>query len=402
MQTNISKPQVLVDPAHDRAVGVSFRRAGRDYDVLASKEVIVSAGVVESPKLLMLSGIGPADELRRLGLSTCLKGATESKRTKLFDDDAQWTSSPSNFALTSNYALTSSQIHVSKDLPGVGKNMRSHVGAGGIYFTTSQPVGMSLFRDLTIRSLASYAFRGGGQLNSPGGLEGIAFISSNYSTDPTWPDVEILFGSTHIASDGGLVYRRLLNLTEEVWETYRDLRWRDGFMMLPFPTRPKSRGQIRLRSANPEEDPEIIGNYFKHPEDMQITVDAIKFLMKIAETPAMKEVGAELYAHTLPGCEQHTRFSDAYWECHTRHFTYLHWHDSSTCQMGPEYNPETVVDSRLRVHGINSLRVADASIMPEIVSGDTQAACIMIGEKAASMIKEDHQLLTARSRLLRI
>jgi choline dehydrogenase-like flavoprotein len=75
---------------------------------------------------------------------------------------------------------------------------------------------------------------------------------------------------------------------------------------------------------------------------------AIKLLLKIVDTPAMKEVGAELYAHPLPGCEKHSRYSDEYWECHTRHFTYLHWHDTSTCRMGPEADPTSVVDARLR------------------------------------------------------
>jgi len=130
-------------------------------------------------------------------------------------------------------------------------------------------------------------------------------------------------------------------------------------------------------------------NYFSDPLDIKVMVDAIKLSISLGESKFFRQFGAKFYDVPLEFCKQFTPYSDAYWECAVRYNTFPYLHDVGTCKMGPASDPESVVDSRLRVHGVTGLRVADASIMPSLVTGGTNAPCIMIGEKAADMIKQD-------------
>merc|ERR1719431_2459796 len=122
-------------------------------------------------------------------------------------------------------------------------------------------------------------------------------------------------------------------------------------------------------------------------------IKAIKSALKLGQSKFFRQFGANFYNKPIDYCRKYVRYSDEYWECAARYFTYPLYHDVGTCKMGPQTDPQSVVDARLRVHGIAGLRVADASIMPTQVSGNTNAACVMIGEKAADLMKEDWGLL---------
>ena len=144
-----------------------------------------------------------------------------------------------------------------------------------------------------------------------------------------------------------------------------------------------------LKSRNPFTPPKIYANYFKDPRDIKTLIHAINTTLALTQTPPFKKVGAKPLSKPNPYCKHLRRFSDSYWECAIRHLTYPVFHDVGTCKMGPADDPEAVVDPRLRVHGIRNLRVADASVMPTHISGNTNTATVMVAERVADFIKED-------------
>ncbi len=154
-------------------------------------------------------------------------------------------------------------------------------------------------------------------------------------------------------------------------------------------------------------------NLFSHQDDVRRTLFAIRTALGIANTTVFRRYGAKPFATPMPGCEDHEHFSDAYWECAMKTMPFLEYHETGTCRyvrvkyyiivfnakfkflfrMGPKTDKNSVVDPELRVHGIKNLRVADASIMPRIITGNINTPVMMIGEKASDMIKKDHGLL---------
>lgn len=161
-------------------------------------------------------------------------------------------------------------------------------------------------------------------------------------------------------------------------------------MGVPLLMRPKSRGRILLQSKNPEDHPLIQPNYFEDRLDIATLVEGSKFVYNFSQTNTMQYLNATFNPNIPPKCRQFEKFSDDFFECLVRHYSQTIYHPVGTCKMGPKHDSMAVVDSRLRVYGIKHLRVVDGSIMPIIVSGNTNVPCIMIGEKAADMIKEDH------------
>ncbi|TRY70600.1 hypothetical protein TCAL_11544 [Tigriopus californicus] len=322
--------------------GVIYKRFGNIASVKCRREVILSAGAIGSPQILMLSGIGPKRLLKKL------------------------------------------HIPLYKDLP-VGMSMQSHIGTS-IVFSLKEPVSFNVARFITNPAhLVAYLKNGRGFLSSPSGFEGFGFIKSGLQ-NKAWPDLEILMLSGHPSIEGGLLYRGSLNLRDEQFDQYKSIQFEDGFTLIPYNLHPHSRGRIILHSRDSDAKPIIQPNYFHDPRDVQSLIHGIRVSMKLGQAPAFKHFGSELFPVPNPFCKYLPFLSDAYWECVVRHFTYSIHHDTGTCRMGPYDDPYSVVDHQLRVHGVQGLRVADASIMPEITSGHTNAPCIMIGEKAAHMI----------------
>lgn len=146
---------------------------------------------------------------------------------------------------------------------------------------------------------------------------------------------------------------------------------------MPVTLRPRSRGYIRLNSADPYDHPIINPNYYKDPYDIKVMVEAIKIALALGRTKALRKFGSTFYAKPFPGCEHLKMWSDDYWACWVRSYSVTLAHTAGTCKMGPDSDPKAVVDPKLRVRGIKNLRVADTSIMPIVPSGNTNAVAVI-------------------------
>lgn len=349
VKKNSHVTNVIIDEATKTAVGVRFLDNDKKKynDIKARREVILSAGAIGTPHILMLSGVGPAEHLTKMGITPII------------------------------------------DLP-VGYNLMDHTAAGSLTFLTNA-TSLKILQTATADNIAEYARSGNGPLSIPGACESLAFYSLDNPNDlDAYPDLELLQQGGSIA--GTDILSANFGIKPEIYrKMFRRLE-KDGiesFMVFPMVLRPKSRGRILLKSKNPFEHPIIRTNYFADPYDMDISVRGIKKMISLLETRAFKRIGARLYTVPVPSCAIYKFGSDAYWECFTRHFTFTIYHHSGTCKMGPPTDAAAVVNPRLQVYGINRLRVVDASIMPEIIAGHTNAPTYMIAEKGADMIKED-------------
>lgn len=339
--------RVLIDPLSRKAYGVEFIRNGRKEIVYAKKEVILSAGAINTPVLLMLSGVGPGAHLQDLG------------------------------------------IPVIQDSPGVGQNLQDHIAVGGLTFLIDYEISTVMHRLVNVNSALRYAVTEDGPLTSSIGLESVGFISTKYANQSDdWPDIEFMLTSTSTNSDGGTHVKNAHGLSNEFYnEIFSKINNRDVFSVFPMMLRPKSRGYIRLKSKNPLDYPLLYHNYLTHPEDVAVLREGVKAAIAFGETSSMRRFGSRFHNKPLPNCKHIPLFTDEYWNCAVRQYTMTIYHMSCTAKMGPPSDPMAVVDPELRVYGITGLRVIDASIMPTIPSGNINAPVIMIGEKAADMVK---------------
>jgi choline dehydrogenase-like flavoprotein len=313
--------RVLIDDGV--ATGVEYRRKGRPSVARARSEVILSAGAINSPHLLLLSGIGPADELRKVGIAP---------------------------------------VH---DLPGVGKNLHDQLE---VFITadSSQPVSY-VGEDRAFRMLGhgiQWALYKTGPATATV-TEAGAFLRS----DPSLADPDIQLHMLPVVvkwKDGS---RTAEKATEH------------GFTILACAIRPKSRGEIRLASADPDVPPIVDPNYLADEEDWKISVEGLRIIRDILAQPAFAPY---LKRETLPGADV---TSDKGLRDYITEWGKTDYHPVGSCKMGVD--DLAVVDAQLRIRGLRGLRVIDASIMPNIISGNTQAPAMMIGEKGASLILSD-------------
>lgn len=337
--------KVIIDETTKRALGVEFIRNGKKSAAYAKREVILSAGTVNTPHLLMLSGVGPREHLEQIGIKV---------------------------------------IH---DSPGVGRNVQDHIAVGGIVFRIDHPIAFVMNRLVNINSAVRYAVSEDGPLTSSVGLETVGFISTKYANQSDdWPDIEFMLTSASTTSDDQA--RVAHGLTDEFYDyMYKDIRNQDVFGVFPMMLRPKSRGYIKLQSKNPLRYPLIYHNYLTHPDDIAVLREGVKASVAFVETQAMKRFGARFHDRQLPNCKHLEMYTDEYWECAIMQYTMTIYHMSGSAKMGTPHDAFAVVDPELRVYGVKGLRVIDASIMPTITSGNINAPVIMIGEKGADMIK---------------
>lgn len=343
VKKNSFATKLLID--NDKNVyGIKFVSHGRTYSVNASKEVIISAGTINTPQLLMLSGIGPSKHLKQMGIETVVNSA-------------------------------------------VGYNLMDHTAPGALTFVVNSTT-MTPHEFYDMKNIERYTNDLNGPISSAGGVEAIAFIDTEGRNETAdFPDLELLQLGASINTDP--ILKRNFGIRDELYDSMIATVNRDAFMVFPMVMRPKSRGRIKLRSRNPFHHPIILPNYFNDPYDLEISVRGIRKMIELLDTKAFKRLNAELLKMPLPGCSQHQFNSDDYWKCYTRHFTFTIYHHCGTAKMGPSTDKRAVVDPTLKVYGVKGLRVADASIMPEIITGHTNAPTIMIAEKAADMIKQD-------------
>ncbi|XP_076385057.1 glucose dehydrogenase [FAD, quinone]-like [Megachile rotundata] len=312
------------------------------------EEVILSAGTIDTPKLLMLSGIGPREHLEELGIEV---------------------------------------IQDSK----VGYSMYEHVGFLGLTFLVNQPVSLLQSRLARPSVFVEYLLHRDGLMSLPGGAEALAFMRTKYAPDSR-PDVELLFASGSLHSDGGLPLKKALRITDELYDTvYKPIENRDAWSIWPIVQSPRSVGRLTLRSKDPFEPPRMEPNFFTHPADVEIILEGVKHAINISKTPPFQKYGSRLHDIKIPGCRSFEFASDDYWRCAIKHLPSMMNHEIGTAKMGPRDDPFAVVDPQLRVYGVRGLRVADASVMPSMPTGHVNAGIFMIGEKAADMIKNDWQ-----------
>ena len=302
-----------------RAVGVVYEREGRQHEVRATREVILSAGTVQTPQILQLSGIGPAAQLQACGIKP---------------------------------------VH---DLPGVGRNLQDHLACPVLMSTTnSTSYGISpkaLPRG--IWNIAQYLFGRTGPFAS-NVFESVGFLKTTADLDR--PDVQFVFQPAARPRPPF------------------PLPVGHGFAISPVSLYPKSRGTVTLVSPDPHVAPAIDPALLSVEEDIQPLIRAIKLARRILAAPNFARYHA---AEVAPGAAVQ---SDAQIAEFIRGSSYTVHHQVGTCRMGE--HPEAVVDSQLRLRGLEGLRVVDASVMPLIIGGNTNAVVVMIAEKAADLIRQ--------------
>lgn len=334
---------------HKRAVGVEYKHKGKVWRVSAAREVVLSAGALLSPKLLMLSGLGHPSALGLHG------------------------------------------IPLVADVPGVGQNLQDHMCLYGLTWTVGPHLPNTAKDIFSPKQISDYVHYRKGAFTSPIGQFGHAWAKvSEGSGDSNWPDIQLYMASSGLAQEGVLASVALGLDKQKYLDQYAPLFGTTGMTIMPYLMRPKSRGSVVLRSRDPLDPPVVDPNYLSHPDDVHTLVNGIKLALKVGKTPAFaKGLGAQLYKKPLWGCAGHAFGSDDYWACFVRNMATTFYHFAGTCKMGPATDSFSVVDHNLRVRGVAGLRVVDASVMPVVVSGNPMAAIIMIAEKAADLIKEE-------------
>ncbi|XP_026725144.1 LOW QUALITY PROTEIN: glucose dehydrogenase [FAD, quinone]-like, partial [Trichoplusia ni] len=326
----------------NKAVGVEIEKDGQLLKFLTSREVIVSAGTINTPQLLMLSGIGPGKDLKKNNIATIV------------------------------------------DSPKVGQNLQDHLIVP--IFTYGDVPEETNTDDAMFENMKYIYKRQGSLAHSGVSTGGMAFYSTekNATFANCQLHLTIVPKNTTTLKAG---YMSSFRYNETVAESIGKPNEDHGVFFFLFNLlHPYSRGNITLMSNDPKDKPLIHANYFQDPRDLETAVEGIKIATKIEY---FKSIGGFLGRIDIPACNSLELDSKDYWRCISINLVTSVFHPVGTCSMGAS-KKTSVVDSRLRVHGVKNLRVVDASVMPTTISGNTNAAVIMIGERGSELIIEDN------------
>lgn len=345
VKTNAHVSEVLWKGSND-VEGVKYFHVDGWHKARSRHGVLLAAGAVGSPKILLQSGVGPSDHLLDL------------------------------------------KIPVKVNSPAVGKNLQDHISTGSDLILLNSSLALSLDNLAHPKSFWDYLIKGTGPLTH-GGCEATGILHTHFSdpsTDP--PDIQILVLPAGQAFDDGALLRHNMGVTDKVWDQYfsfkTDEHQPSSVTLLVILLHPKSRGEIRLRSKNPFDSPAIDPKYLSDPRDLETLVEGIYVVKKLLRTKAMKDLGAYLNPKHMPGCESHVFDTLDYWKCYARILAYTVYHPAGTCRMGPK--EDSVVDHSFRVHGTNNLYVIDASVMPSLPSANINAAVVALAERASDIL----------------
>jgi choline dehydrogenase len=320
--TGAHATRVIIDAAQRQATGVEFIQNGQYQVLRARREVILSAGALQSPQLLHLSGIGPADLLREHGIAV---------------------------------------VH---DAPGVGENLQDHLQIR-LILEANRPISTNdLFRSWfgRVRMGLHWLLLRSGPL-AIGINQGGLFTKVHPQAQT--PDIQFHFSTLSADMAGG------------------DVHPFSGFTMSVCQLRPLSRGYVRIRSTDALQPPSMRANYLSHPLDQETVVAAVRFARRLSETDPLCGLVAREHR---PGPQAR---DDAALLDFSRQYGATIFHPSGTCKMGPDSDAMAVTTPRLEVRGVSGLRVVDCSVMPTLVSGNTNWPTVMMAEKAVDMIRED-------------
>ncbi|GJQ80255.1 hypothetical protein Trydic_g23826 [Trypoxylus dichotomus] len=338
IRTKATVMKILIDPKTKVAYGVEYLRNGRVQNAYAKKEVILSAGSINSPKILMLSGVGPSEQLQSLSIT------------------------------------------VLQDL-SVGYNLHDHTTIDGVIFTLTNQTATTADDAQQRADIEFYRNTHQGRLSSNGPLQVNTMVQTKYA-GAIRPDIQYSLDPISVSN----FYADPI-LSQETRVT--PLAYYDGLMVRPILLNPRSRGVVMLNMTDPIfGDPLIYANTFKERADLLTMVEGIKQSLNLLRTTSFQTAGVQLASTPLPGCAHLPFGSDDYWACISVEYTATIFHPVGTCKMGPRNDDNAVVDALLRVYGITNLRVIDSSIMPIAPRGNTNAPTIMIAEKGSDMIKE--------------
>lgn len=324
-------------------------QAGEERLYKVNREVIVSAGAVNSAAILMLSGIGLKEKLEKI------------------------------------------PITLKHELP-VGNNLQDSIMVPYpvILDDVLPNSGTTFTRELlqSPLSMLQYSLTGGGPLSSSG-IEVVGFVRSGLEPEGSGPDIQILLYNRPMDPD----MLRLLDITvqgaAQLWgyDLLND-EPRSGYVLFAVLLHPRSRGEVLLDTVrSPLQPPWINPNYLAEKEDIEVLLRGIRVIQKLLNTTSLQQFKGRV--PTVEATSSYTYDSDNFWRWYIPHVTLTGHSPLGTCKMGGQHDPSAVVDPRLRLRGLKGVRVVDASVMPRAVSGDTYATSVMIAEKAADMIKED-------------
>jgi choline dehydrogenase-like flavoprotein len=336
IRTNAQVTRILIDQQTRSAFGVEYvcLKTKKIIRAYARKEIIVSAGAIGSPKLLMLSGIGPAEHLKEVN------------------------------------------IDIIQNLP-VGENLHDHTVLLPIIFDLKDGFKSNRnFEDMKT-DLLHWIKTNRGPLSNIGLQRTVTFLQTSFEKRLGVPDIQVGFVGT--LSEKNRCYNALTCMTESYYDQARP------FISL---IATKSRGYVKLNISDPiQSHPIIYLNSLTNFDDFQRLIEGMKITERIAHTKAFKANGFRMRKNE--GCEKLKNNSKEYYKCIISKYSLTSFHPVGTCKMGPSYDAKAVVDYRLKVYGLDRLRVIDGSIMPTITRGNTNAPIIMIAEKGSDMIKED-------------